>query len=109
MSHYTIDMAFKQLELHGSVETEISELIVDHLRERSRTGCFTLFSDRPQQNSDTSSDTEGDLICKHAFSFQGHRVRLPKYIDWNASPTGDDEWRWFLNRHRHWITLGEAY
>lgn len=30
-------------------------------------------------------------------------------IDWKASPNGDMEWCYMLNRHKYWIDLGKAY
>lgn len=35
--------------------------------------------------------------------------RFSGEIEWDAVPFGDPEWCYMLNRHRYWISLGQAY
>ncbi|MEW6354968.1 MAG: alginate lyase family protein [Planctomycetota bacterium] len=51
-----------------------------------------------------------DQIVDHVFRFVGCPPhQLGKNILWNEDPFDYDQWAIALNRHSHWVTLGQAY
>ncbi len=58
-----------------------------------------------------------DQICDNSFIFnlrwdmeQTHiPVKFDDEINWEFQPYDDNEWIFALNRHRYWISLGQAY
>lgn len=51
-----------------------------------------------------------DAICRHEFAFRGREpVRFDGAIDWAFAPDGNKDWRWDLNRHGWFETLGRAW
>ena len=53
---------------------------------------------------------EANRICELEFSFrQAEPFRFETEIDWFYSLDGNKDWRWDLNRHAYFETLGFAY
>jgi uncharacterized heparinase superfamily protein len=51
-----------------------------------------------------------DEICANRFTFRGvPTVTFADGIDWQYAPAGNVDWRWDLNRHSYFETLGRAY
>lgn len=51
-----------------------------------------------------------DQVSRHEFSFRERdSVTLGNSIDWNMEIDGSIDWRWDLNRHAYFETLGFAY
>ena len=51
-----------------------------------------------------------DRLCDLEFSFrQARPVRFDGEIDWLYAPDGNKDWRWDLNRHAYFETLGFAF
>lgn len=51
-----------------------------------------------------------DRICENIFELRGASpVKFDERIDWLACPSGNVDWRWDLNRHAFFETLGRAY
>ena len=51
-----------------------------------------------------------DEVCAHVFRFrQAGPVKFEHKIDWFFRPRDNIDWRWDLNRHAYFETLGRAY
>ncbi len=51
-----------------------------------------------------------ELICQNIFDLRGvGPVKFDGKIDWDYCPGGNVDWRWDLNRHVFFETLGRAY
>ncbi len=51
-----------------------------------------------------------DRICRREFTFRmSGPVQLGATIDWSFAPDGNKDWRWDLNRHAYFETLGYAW
>jgi uncharacterized heparinase superfamily protein len=51
-----------------------------------------------------------DQICQNIFSFRrAEPVKFETGIDWYYAPQDNIDWRWDLNRHAYFETLGRAY
>ncbi len=51
-----------------------------------------------------------ELICQNVFELRAAGpVRFDGRIDWTYCPGGNIDWRWDLNRHAFFETLGRAY
>lgn len=51
-----------------------------------------------------------DEVCQNIFRFRRVvPVKFENGIDWAYCPGGNTDWRWDLNRHPYFITLGKAY
>ncbi|HNP35092.1 MAG TPA: alginate lyase family protein [Woeseiaceae bacterium] len=49
-------------------------------------------------------------VCEHRFAFRGSDlIELGANIDWTAAPDDNKDWRWDLNRHAYFETLGRAW
>lgn len=52
-------------------------------------------------------------IFKFEWKWDMERTFIPytfnKDIIWDKTPNNDEEWIFMLNRHRYWVTLGQAY
>lgn len=48
-------------------------------------------------------------VVNHRFVFKGVEYAAFDEIDWGFSPDGDYGWKWYLNRHFLFTTLGFAY
>lgn len=85
-------------------------------RPRSPAEFFFKAEDAPKIVAGLSSRTrratlqEADRICDLEFSFRGFdTVRFDDEIDWHSAPAGNVDWRWDLNRHAWFETLGRAW
>jgi hypothetical protein len=54
-------------------------------------------------------DASADDILNRKFTILLKTAQLSRQIDWKASPFGDREWAWILNRHQFFQTLVKAY
>jgi hypothetical protein len=53
---------------------------------------------------------EAERLCQREFSFRNiPPVVFEHEIDWNYEAEGNTDWRWDLNRHGYFQTLGYAY
>ena len=58
-----------------------------------------------------------DMFCDHVFLFNTENdleqlddaITYEKKIDWEYKPGNDQEYIYQFNRHRYWITMGQAY
>ncbi|MGQ0603339.1 MAG: alginate lyase family protein [Anaerolineales bacterium] len=51
-----------------------------------------------------------DALCRRTFHFRGERpITFSESVDWRCQPHGNVDWRWELNRHAYFVTLGRAY
>ena len=51
-----------------------------------------------------------DEVCQNVFHFrQATPVKFEHEVDWAYCPEGNTDWRWDLNRHSYFVTLGKAY
>ena len=49
-------------------------------------------------------------LCRNIFAFRNTPpVEFAATIDWQHAPHGNTDWRWDLNRHAYFETLGRAY
>lgn len=80
--------------------------------EKIANYCLENYSYEVKQVIETANN-----ICNQKFLFnlnwdmeQTHEiVHFIDEIDWEYYPQDDPEWTYALNRHRYWITLGQAY
>ena len=66
----------------------------------------------PTVAKDTSASTrrQADNVLKHVFTLVGcPPTPLGETLQWNEDPHHYDQWAIALNRHYHWVTLGQAY
>lgn len=51
-----------------------------------------------------------DAVCRRSFTFRGREpVQFAGAIDWHFAPDDNKDWRWDLNRHGWFESLGRAW
>jgi len=54
--------------------------------------------------------TAADTVCRGEFQFRGQPwVTFDDMVDWFHQPANNVDWRWELNRHGYFVTLGRAF
>jgi O-antigen/teichoic acid export membrane protein len=53
--------------------------------------------------------SEAERILARRFCFRGHEEQLTPNVNWAGCPDGNLSWRWDLNRHRFFLSLGLAH
>jgi YD repeat-containing protein len=82
-----------------------TETLVEHFRTREQPPAPPLTS-----TASPEVIARADEILDHTFRFVGCPPhRLGEQIAWNEDPFSYDQWAIALNRHTHWLTLGQAY
>lgn len=105
----------QKLDSTGHAETALSRRLAAHFRARRDPRFFVRPGDRAAFSSvpkamQAETIRQADLICANEFCFRGTTpVRFQNGIDWTYTPQGNVDWRWDLNRHAYWVTLGRAY
>lgn len=65
------------------------------------------------QNVIRIADDVSNKIFKFEWKWDMERTFIPYRFEgniiWDKTPNGDPEWIFMLNRHRYWVTLGQAY
>jgi hypothetical protein len=96
--------AVKQASDAGDLQAARAAL-VEHFRTRAEPAGPELAS-----TASASVIAQADDLCKHVFRFGGcPPYTLGETIQWNEDPFNYDQWAIALNRHTHWLTLGQAY
>ena len=102
-----------QTAAEGGRWTAAKRALLAYMRQRRGPRyAFNWWQRRPgfPQRADIE---RAEKVCQHIFigfaigAYPEHR--LGRRVDWAASPFGDREWAWCLNRHFYWKTLGQAY
>lgn len=99
------------------VSKELVQLdVLSHFRSRSTPVFFFNAGDLPTLIKQISIEEKkrtiqrADQICQNIFELRGvPPIRFQDSIDWNCTPDGNVDWRWDLNRHAFFETLGRAY
>lgn len=52
---------------------------------------------------------EANAVLEQTFTFRGVTVHFDDRIHWQHAPQSNVDWRWDLNRHTYFVTLGRAY
>ena len=90
--------------------------LADHFRARSQPVFF--FNERDIHNRIERIPTEqktqtiraAKQICENIFDLRGlGPIKFNDAIDWTGCPNGNVDWRWDLNRHAFFETLGRAF
>lgn len=99
----------------GEITTALSELI-RHFRKRIAPKFHFTPADFPAINALIDPKTRqativaADNVTNFTFEFRGDPpVTFTDGIDWQHSPRQNIDWRWDLNRHAYFQTLGLAY
>ena len=94
---------------------EIEHKVVAHFKTRRAPFFFFDTNDREKLIA-LISDAEkaatvqkADAICDFTFTFRRTQVQFDGKVDWQCTPQGNVDWRWDLNRHPFFVTLGQAY
>ena len=119
-----LDLALPALEAcseaaQQSNSSEAQSLLAEHFRQRSEPHfCFDpeeieslieLLDGNVRYSKDTCIQ-EADRICRNEFDFRRvPTVTFADQIEWQHCPDGNTDWRWDLNRHTYFETLGRAY
>ncbi|MBM3500352.1 MAG: hypothetical protein FJX74_16975, partial [Armatimonadetes bacterium] len=79
--------------------------LVEHFRTREQPPGPELTT-----AASPAAPAQADEILDHTFRFVGCPPhKLGETILWNEDPFSYDQWAIALNRHTHWLTLGQAY
>lgn len=74
--------------------------------------CIDNFADEVMETIRIANDVSNNTF-KFEWKWDMERTFIPytftKDIIWDKTPNNDEEWIFMLNRHRYWITLGQAY
>ena len=74
--------------------------------------CIDNFADEVMETIRIANDVSNNTF-KFEWKWDMERTFIPytftKDIIWDKAPNNDEEWIFMLNRHRYWITLGQAY
>ncbi len=74
--------------------------------------CIENFSEEVVETIRIANDVSNNTF-KFKWKWDMERTFVPytftKDIIWDKTPNNDEEWVFMLNRHRYWITLGQAY
>lgn len=74
--------------------------------------CIENFSEEVVETIRIANDVSNNTF-KFEWKWDMERTFVPytftKDIIWDKTPNNDEEWVFMLNRHRYWITLGQAY
>lgn len=74
--------------------------------------CIDNFVDEVMKTIRIANDVSNNTF-KFEWKWDMERTFIPytftKDIIWDKTPNNDEEWIFMLNRHRYWITLGQAY
>ena len=74
--------------------------------------CIDNFTDEVSETIRIANDVSSNTF-KFEWKWDMERTFVPytftKDIIWDKTPNNDEEWIFMLNRHRYWITLGQAY
>ena len=74
--------------------------------------CIDNFTDEVMETIRIANDVSNNTF-KFEWKWDMERTFIPytftKDIIWDKAPNNDEEWIFMLNRHRYWITLGQAY
>lgn len=74
--------------------------------------CIENFEDEVLETIRIANDVSNNTF-KFEWKWDMERTFVPytfnKDIIWDKTPNNDEEWIFMLNRHRYWITLGQAY
>lgn len=74
--------------------------------------CIDNFADEVMKTIRIANDVSNNTF-KFEWKWDMERTFIPytftKDIIWDKTPNNDEEWIFMLNRHRYWITLGQAY
>ncbi len=83
----------------------------EYLRNRVTPVWKWDWRNEPKREPDPSKvDTKAaERVMAHELWSCSHYQKYEGEIDWTLNPINYREWPWQLNRHRDWITLGDAY
>lgn len=74
--------------------------------------CIDNFKNEVLETIKVANDVSNNTF-KFEWKWDMERTFIPytftKDIIWDKTPNNDEEWIFMLNRHRYWITLGQAY
>ena len=74
--------------------------------------CIENFKDEVLETIKVANDVSNNTF-KFEWKWDMERTFIPytftEDIIWDKTPNNDEEWIFMLNRHRYWITLGQAY
>ena len=74
--------------------------------------CIDNFTDEVSETIRIANDVSNNTF-RFEWKWDMERTFVPytftKDIIWDETPNNDEEWIFMLNRHRYWITLGQAY
>jgi hypothetical protein len=103
---------------NSSVPSDPSKLMV-YYRDRKTPKFHFRFDEIEKICSNIPSDKKektvriAEDIVKHKFTFRGHEPMVLDPVRWDYTPDSDFKWktgwRWDLNRHFYFTTLGFAY
>lgn len=95
--------------------TRMTRSVAAHFKTRTRPSFFfdandwgkllALISDADK----ATTIQEADAICNRIFNFRQTQIKFDGAMDWQRTPHGNVDWRWDLNRHTSFVTLGRAY
>lgn len=74
--------------------------------------CIDNYTDEVAETIRIANDVSNNTF-KFEWKWDMERTFVPytfnEDIIWDKTPNNDEEWVFMLNRHRYWITLGQAY
>ena len=103
-------------ELLASLDVQTISELADHFRSRTspifffdETDVAELIERIPAEQKERTIRA-ADQICQNIFDLRGNGpIKFNGAIDWLYCPDGNIDWRWDLNRHVFFETLGRAY
>ncbi|MBI4787789.1 MAG: alginate lyase family protein [Chloroflexi bacterium] len=103
-------------ELLASVDMQTTSELANHFRSRANpvfffdeTNVAEIVARIPTAQK-AQTVRAADRICENIFELRGQGpVKFDGRIDWTYCPNGNIDWRWDLNRHAFFDTLGRAY
>ncbi len=95
---------------------ETSEpLLLEHFRRRTRPRFCVTWAERASLSAAVGAEAvaatvaAADQVVRRTFAFRGQPpVTFAGAVDWTHQPDGNTDWRWDLNRHFYFVTLGQA-
>lgn len=105
----------EQLDTASGHPERMTRSVASHFKTRTKPVFFFDADDREKllaliPDADKAATIqEADAICNRLFTFRRTQIKFDGAMDWQCTPHGNVDWRWDLNRHTCFVTLGRAY